>query len=478
MKEHSTYSAYRFVKENRQKKRRHLNRLAFRLLFDKTTVIYLSAFGLMFSTWLGQQLITYAPIFQQFEDYLWSNYFAVILLGLLRPLTLSLTRPGVLFSSSDLFLTILPYSQKELWRYHALDKVRKIGITYLILGIVLALISPLSIALILSLVIGIWLVEVLMIIPQWLIYQQRWYLKWLIPQAGIILIMAMNLTSPFYDQVIFFIPLIPLTLLLVNYLGYSRLYKLTDWEAITEVNDRLLTKNLLISFASNVKIEPPKYRGFYHHVIRNKQLRRRFKEGKTYQIYDRLIFNKLIEKKEEIIKFISSLLLVILLLSIQSDVTYGWAIIINLLLYAEIGTSFYALIFEERLLYVLPWNLTEWKRAFSRWLFIGLIPLTILLVLPSLYWFQLIGNGQILLNLVSYVSIGSVLVLDRLQSRNSELRGDKFRFPFQYLITILVLIFGILYGIQSMIVSIMIIIYSVLRYTYNHIVNWERVKWT
>src|SRR5690625_792131 len=74
----STYSAYRFVKSNRKKKRRELNQMALRILLDKTTAFYLAIFGLMFSFWLRDQFVLYQPTFDWIEVLLSDNFFSVV----------------------------------------------------------------------------------------------------------------------------------------------------------------------------------------------------------------------------------------------------------------------------------------------------------------------------------------------------------------------------------------------------------------
>ncbi|WP_440896823.1 hypothetical protein ACS127_02145 [Amphibacillus sp. Q70] len=465
----SPYAAYRYVKVNRRKKKRHLNRLAFQILFDKTSLIYLGVFCLLFAFWFSDQLIMYTPIFESIEQHLWANYFGIILFSVIRPLSLASTRPGVLFSSSDLFLTLLPYDQKKLWQYHALDKVKKLIFIYLFIGIALKIVTPFSISLIVVYIVSFWLGEVLMIIPQWLIYQKRWYIKWLIIQGLVILNIGLNILSLWIDLTSISFILIIVSLVIMNQLGYRRLFKWTDWSTIVEVNDRLLTKNMLISFASNVKVQPPKPQGFYHNIIRNKRLRKPFDDQKRYQIYDRLIFITFTEQKEHVIKAVLGCIGIIFILGFQSEVTYSWAIIIVIFLYGQIGTSFYPEIFEEKLIFALPWRINHWQKAFSRWLFIGLLLLMIGLAIPSLYWFESLLLS--LLNWISHVLIGYTFYCDQLNHRTRQLIGETIRFPIFIWLTFFVLFFGVIYSIQYPIVNIMIIIYTGIRYTYDHIVS-------
>src|SRR5690625_7372255 len=116
--------------------------MALRILLDKTTAFYLAIFGLMISFWLRHQLGLYQPTFDWIEVLLSDNFFSVVSLAIIRPLLASTTRPGVLSSSSDLFLSMLPYDQRKLWQFHVLDRLKKAAITYGIFGFSFLIIFP------------------------------------------------------------------------------------------------------------------------------------------------------------------------------------------------------------------------------------------------------------------------------------------------------------------------------------------------
>src|SRR5699024_7115681 len=147
---------------------------------------------------------------------------------------------------------------------------------------------------------------------------------------------------------------------------------------------------------------------------------------KKYQSYHRIIFFKFTEQKEQVIKAVLGLIGLIILLSTYAEITYVWSIIIVISLYAQIGTSFFPVIFEDRLIFVLPWNLKKWRRAFIFWLTIGLLPVFAMLMIPSLFWFEI--NIVLLLNVISYLLIGHRLLLDQMNVRVSRLEGKEHHF--------------------------------------------------
>lgn len=474
MKTSPTYTAYRFVKKNRRQKKQQLTRSASRILFDKTSLSYLAVFGFMLLIWYSDQLKNYQTIFVHIEGFLWSRYFGLLFLGFLRPLSLAFTRPGVLFSSSDLFLITLPLDRDKLWFYHLIDKIKQTALIGLVLGLVAKSLTHFSSQLIIALILGFWLIELLMIIPQWLLFQKRWYVKLLFSQGIMIVILLANLFTFWFDGTGFLLIISLVILILVNSWGYRRLFDFTDWSTITDTNDRLLRKSFLVSLASNIKIDPPKHRGFYHQVIRSKQLTKPFKENKKYQSYHRIIFLKFTEQKEHLIKAIAGLIGLIILLSTYAEITYVWSIIIVISLYAQIGTSFFPVIFEDRLIFVLPWNLKKWRRAFSYWLTFGLLAVFIILMIPGLFWFEV--NLTFFLNAISYFLIGHRLILDQIDLRIKRLSGERHYFSYLYLLSFFILFFGVIYSVKSSIVSLLIIIYTLIRYNDQYIVNWERTK--
>lgn len=459
----STTKTYRYVKANRKQKRRKLNRMAMRILFDKTSAFYLGIFGLLFSFWLRDQFVLSMPFFQGLEKFLSASFFGIISLALIRPLLASFTRPGVLFSSSDLFLSMLPYDQKKLWQLHVIDRIKKATIIYLIIGLALQIMLPLSGVLIFSFILGFWIVEVLMIIPQWLLYQKSWWLKLLIGQGMSTLIVVTNFVSAWINLTIVLLSLSLIVLIFINITRYNRIHKISDWSNIIETNDRLLRKNILVSFASKVTIEPPKYQGFYHHVIRNKTLRKPFNPQRENQMYHRIIFIKMIEQKEYLIKLAAVLFVLLTLMSILSAITYSWAIVIVIYLYSHLGSRLFLIIFEDRLIFSLPWKIKRWRKLFTRWLLIGFIPLILLLFLPSLYWFDL--SWLTLLNWISYFAIGYTLLQDQMVVRATDIVEEGAGYPVFYLVTFIIFIFGVIYSFQLPIVSVLILIYAVVRYT-------------
>ncbi|GAA4074918.1 hypothetical protein [Amphibacillus indicireducens] len=474
MKTSSTYTAYRFVKKNRRQKKQQLTRSASRILIDKTSLSYLAIFGLMLLIWYSDQLEDYQTIFSNIESFLWSHYFGLLCFGFLRPLSLAFTRPGVLFSSSDLFLITLPLDRNKLWFYHVIDKIKQTVLIGLVIGLVIKCLTYFSSQLIITLLLGFWLIELLMIIPQWLLFQKRWYIKFLISQGIMSISLLANLFMFWFGGTGFLLIISLIMLILVNSWGYRRLFDFTDWSPIIETNDRLLRKSLLVSLASNIKIDPPKHRGFYHQVIRSKQLTKPFKENKKYQSYHRIIFLKFTEQKEQVIKAISGLVGLIIFLSTYAEITYVWSIIIVISLYAQIGTSFFPVIFEDRLIFALPWNLEKWRKAFCYWLTFGLVPIFIILMIPGLFWFEV--NLIFILNVSSYFLIGHRLILDQIDLRIKRLSGEKHHASSLYLLSFIILFFGVIYSVKSSIVSVLVIIYTLIRYNDQYIVKQERTK--
>ncbi|WP_017473815.1 hypothetical protein [Amphibacillus jilinensis] len=470
MTQPSTYAIYRYIKKNQAKKKRYLNQMVFLTLFDRTYMIYLIIFGFLLMLAVRDMLAPYHYLFEYIESLIESGYTGFLLFGMLRPLSLSFTRPGIMFTSAELLLSTLPYDRKKLWWFQAFNRVKKLALVWLSITLVLYIVSTLSNTIILTLTIGLFIIECLMIIPQWLMFQMRWWIKFLISQAMTLMIILVNLLFYWIDLSFIMLFITLLALIFINIKGYNYIFKQTNWSTIIDTNDRLLWSNPLANFASKVKIELPKRKGFYDQVIRNKKWRKPFNYKKRSQIYHRLIFFMFSREKEHVFQALFSILIIMIMLGIQSFNLYGWMIAIFLYLYSQIGASFFQAIFSENMLNCLPWQMDAWKKAYLRWLMLGLIPFMLLITGLAVYWD--ISWLTLTTSIVAYSLSGYYFCLELLSYRIKRYARPLDTFSISSLLQLVILFFGIAYSTQFPSISILIIISAVIRYTYyNYIVK-------
>ncbi|MBM7542906.1 hypothetical protein [Amphibacillus cookii] len=466
----STYSIYRYIKKNQAKKKRYLNQMVFLTLFDRTYMIYVIIFGFLLMLAVRDMLAPYDYVFEYIETLIESGYAGFLLFGILRPLSLSFTRPGIMFTSAEWLLSTLPYDRKKLWWFQVFNKVKKLVLVWLIITLVLYIVSTLSNGIILTLTIGLFTIECLMIIPQWLMFQMHWLLKFLISQTMTIIVFGLNLLFFWIDLSLIMLCITMFILIFINIKGYHHIFKQTNWSTIIDTNDRLLWSNPLVNFASKVKIESPKRKGLYDQVIRSSKWRKPFNHKKRLQIYHRLIFFMFSREKEHVFQALFSILFIVIMLGIQSFNLYGWMVAIFLYLYSQIGASFFQVIFSENMLNCLPWQMDAWKQAYLRWLMLGLIPFMLLITGLAVYlemsWLTLTTR------IVAYSLSGYYFCLELLTYRVKRYVQPLVQFSLSSFLRLVLLFFGIAYSTQFPIISILIIIYGVIRYTYyNYIVK-------
>ncbi|WP_067837587.1 hypothetical protein [Amphibacillus sediminis] len=466
----STFKVIREIQKNRTKKRRSLLKMAIGTLVDRTMLIYLSFFFIVILLFVRDFLVQYQQLFLAFEAFFWTAPLNIMFLGLIRPFIHSSTRPGVMFTSSDLLLSLLPYRKEQIWCFHALVRIKKYTRSLLAIGAIIYLVTPLSMPLILSLIIGFILLDALMIIPQWLIFHLPWYLKWIIGQGTMLIVVAVQITFIKLQLPNLLWLVIFLGVALINLSGYRLVVNQSNWSMVAQVNDRILWNIPIVGFASKVTMEPIKRRGFYYHLVRNKRLRKPFNHNKKYQSYHRLIYFMFSEQKEPLFKMWLGMIAILVILLIQSTASFGFAVAITMVLYSQIMTSFFDVLFKEKLLYILPWRINDWRVAFFRWLWSGLLIWTLITSIPA--FFIITSRLWLVIHMVAYLCVGYFFISEQLTHHCRVLIKSKVTQPIWTSLLAVLMFFGVIYSIKFPIISIAIIIFAILRYTYlNYIVN-------
>lgn len=140
----STFQVYTYLKKNRMKKKQTLYKLALGISIDKTIAIYL-AFTIAFGLFIAFDFIErYESWFTNLEAMLSTYYLTAMLIFLIRPVMASFTKPGILFSSAEFQISLLPYEKKKLWLYCVLEKWLKTVALLLFIATLLVILTPFS----------------------------------------------------------------------------------------------------------------------------------------------------------------------------------------------------------------------------------------------------------------------------------------------------------------------------------------------
>src|SRR5690625_2522770 len=114
-----------FLKRNRLRKKGEIYKLLLAISLDMTTMFYslllIGYFAVAF--YFEGQVPTYLiELMNQFATILEGRIWLIVTIIPIAYLYDSIKRPGVLFSSAEYMLTILPYERKHVWVLVAIDK--------------------------------------------------------------------------------------------------------------------------------------------------------------------------------------------------------------------------------------------------------------------------------------------------------------------------------------------------------------------
>ncbi|WP_117161683.1 hypothetical protein [Paraliobacillus sp. X-1268] len=457
----SAYQAYRHVQKNRSNKKRKLYKLAFGVAFDKTILVYGIIFALFVVMIIYDTLQQFESYFITIEEVVSSNYTMVVILSILRPISMSSTRSGILFSSSEFMLSMLPYRKERLWLFCALNKNINFSLAMIGTGGLLAFLTPFSVQFLSVLVGIIIIIQWLMTIPQWVVYQLPWYIKWLaIPVSGFIG-STVVLLAFFISTQIHIISCIGLILVLVNRLLWKRAFKHVNWQDIIQTNDLIIWNMFFISKMSMIKIEPPKRRGMFHHLVRNKRLKDPFPIYNSNKVYHRICFLYFTEHKEQVIKGLGSTLITLIALSFHNDWVFGVGIAVSSFLYAQVAVNFFTSIFQDKLLYSLPWQMDKWESVFLKWVY---CPGLLLLIVAGTLLVLFADTGfWIPIQLGFYALAARELIYFLLQEKINQVSKGFDRISITILLWIVLLFFCTVQSVSNPTISLMVMVLIILR---------------
>lgn len=376
--------AYRLIRKNRRKRKIQTYRLALSVVIDKTTAFYLLilvVYGLMGFFIANDFIHDYEEQFLVWED-LAKQYIGMIFTILpLGYLFQSFKNPGVIFSSSEYQLSILPYSLKKIWLLTSIDKWLKQFIILMIMGGLVIVLTPLSFEIVfIYLAIAIF-INIAMTVLQWKLFQAKLYIKlgWLLI---LLLLNGINFT--------FNLPIVPILLAVLLIIGNTllipRLFDQVQWDRVTETSDFQIWSMWFVSKVSEVDLKPPKKLS----ILRNLSRRKKPFHYEETSVHHRLWSIYLRQYRQDLFRIIGALFMLVFVFSWLDEWVFHFVLAVAIYVYFSIVRSFFIGRFEADIVQVLPWNLSGFKDSFFKWVVYGalilFIPVGIYLVTNSSYW--------------------------------------------------------------------------------------------
>lgn len=393
--------AYTFLGRQRFKKKMNIYQLTLRTVIDKTIAFYLAVFfGYLFMT-----MFVFGNVLSEYEEqFLWmqsqgERYFHLLIAVIpFRYIFLSFRHPGVMFSSSEYQLSLLPYSRQHIWFLSFFNKVIKRLFVMVLIGLCLFLLTPISGIFILKYFGMFFLIDFGMTIPQWFMFQRNILIKMLfwfvfVTINGIVFIVQ---SDPF--SVVMLISV----LLILNILLYPRLFVGVDWGKVITLCDYHLWNMAFVSRVSQVRIKPQRK----YSLMRKLTYRKKPFHYTSQSIHHRLWQIVFIRNIEYIIQLIGILVLMLAVLNYIPKAGFMFiGIAVALYVYAAGTTSFFTNQFQADLVEVLPWDLMAYKQSFLKWYIMGSLPILVPLVPYFILHFTWWVPVQILLILLTGIYI-------------------------------------------------------------------------
>ncbi|WP_209478828.1 hypothetical protein [Virgibacillus litoralis] len=358
------FRAYWLIRRGRFAKKKKVYKQVAAIVIDLTTAIYVAALvgyiGVsLFLT--GNIIEELAPFFAFVEENASKGYLLLLSVLPIRYIVRSFQHPGLLFSTSEYQLGLLPFSREKIWAFILVEKLIKLLLLYSSIAALLILVTPISSSMIISYLTLFAVYDLVMVVPQWKLFQQRFWIK-----AGwLLLFILSNLIAVILETKL--IGLLQLILIILAHIYMlPRLFKGINWERVTEISDYYIWNMLVVSKVSQTKFKKKKT----YSILQNSSRRKRSFATK-FSIYHRLWELYLVKNFGVIAQVIGAILLMLVALQFFEE----WIFYIGMAVAIHVYTALCANLFHNRfhadIVEVLPWDLSMYKRTYFNWMAIG-----------------------------------------------------------------------------------------------------------
>lgn len=412
--------AYWLIRRGRFAKKKKVYKQVAGIVFDLTTAIYVAALvgyigvSLFLTGNISEEL---APFFAFVEENASKGYLLLLSVLPIRYIVRSFQHPGILFSTSEYQLGLLPFRREKIWVLILVGKLIKLLLFYSSLAALLILVTPISSPLIISYVALFAMYDLVMIVPQWKLFQQRFWVK-----AGwLLLFMLSNLTAAILESEM--IGLLQLVLIfLAHIVMLPHLFKGINWERVTEISDYYIWNTLVVSTVSKTKFKKKKT----YSILQNSARRKRSFATK-FSIYHRLWQLYFVKNIGVIAQVIGAILLMLVAFQFLEEWIYYIGMAIAIHVYTALCANLFQNRFHADVVEVLPWDLPMYKRTYFKWMAMGggllFLPILLYFIMHWDVWapFQLVLVISVLLY-TYHVKMDKTIILLAKKSESLQLR--------------------------------------------------------
>lgn len=365
------FTMYRTIKRNRFRKKKNIYKQVYRMSFDKTVLLYaLALLGYIITAVFISGNFT-NPLqngFAFLEEIGTRNFLVVVSIYPLRYMFQAFRQPGIILSSSEYQLSILPFGLREVWNVIVIEKwVKRIG-GGLILWLMFV-VTPLPNTLTGAYILTLLLIDIGMTAPLWRIYQQRLLSKLASFLGALLLIGLLIYIEPILASVVVFISII-----LWNVFAWKHLLKQVDWGRVVEGSDHKVWKMPLISSITKVPFKREKR----IYVLQKLKFRRKKFDYHAASIHHRLWHSYVLRNVRVLFQMFGILLGFMTAMIFVNPFIFYLSIAISVYIFTKMSASLFYDRFKTDILEVLPWDISSFRKSFLRWNLYG----GVLLIVP------------------------------------------------------------------------------------------------
>ncbi|MFB4168305.1 hypothetical protein [Virgibacillus sp. JSM 102003] len=356
--------AYWLIRRGRFAKKKKVYKQVAAVVIDPTTAIYVAALVgyLVVSLFLtGNITEELAPFFAFVKENASKGYLLLLSVLPIRYIVRSFQHPGILFSTSEYQLGLLPFRREKIWAFLLVEKSLKVLLFFGSLAALLIFVTPISSSLITSYLTLIAVYDLVMAVPQWKLFQQRFWIK----AVWLLLFILSNLTGVMLESEL--IGLMQLVLIILAHIVLlPRLFKGINWERVTEISDYYIWNMLVVSKVSQTKFKKKKS----YSILQNSARRKR-SFATIFSIYHRLWQLYLVKNLGVIFQVIGVILLMLVAFQFFKEWLYYIGMAVGIHVYTALCTNLFHNRFQADVVEVLPWDLAMYKRTYFKWMAMG-----------------------------------------------------------------------------------------------------------
>ncbi|WP_431802587.1 hypothetical protein [Halobacillus andaensis] len=286
--------------------------------------------------------------------------------------------PGLMFTTSELKLSMLPHTRSHLLWHIALVRGTAYTACAFLAAMITGWLTPFtySFAFYSAAVFSLFLI-LTMPLQWWLFSVSRWK-KLFVFAAVSLFISGVRYITLYLELHGGWVGLfLGLLLLIWNLYLIPRSTQGVDWGRTVEVNDAKVWNLKIISHMTGVFIKPPKRYGVLHSFIRRRRAKQRFTH--IHQLYHRLWRYHLHHQFTYVWKTILACAVIVTVLPVHTHWIMYLTLPIAVFVYIEVAAGLFADQFRKQpILGIIPIEEQGWLRTFYKWSAVGMSFLFIL----------------------------------------------------------------------------------------------------